>query len=87
MPKPGIVLVYLHRAFFALAVKESPSDPMNSIYRTSFEATVRSVRAVMDWLVGCYRHVPDIALTFAYEWATGVTAAVSFRIFACHRNV
>jgi hypothetical protein len=50
---------------------------MNSTYRISFEATVRSVRAVMDWLIMMYRDKPDVVLCFAYEWATGVTAAVS----------
>jgi hypothetical protein len=70
------VLIHLHRVYFARALRDDPANPGSSVYARSFHATVRAVREVMDWLFSMYNTNPDFAICFAYEWTTGLTAAV-----------
>jgi hypothetical protein len=81
--KSATALIYLHRAFFARALQDEPDNPASSAYAPSFHATVRAVREVMDWLILAYRANPDVAICFAYEWTTGITAAVRVLAGVC----
>ncbi|KAJ4001559.1 fungal-specific transcription factor domain-containing protein [Lentinula boryana] len=64
----AIVTIYIHRAFFAQALLQSPSNPMNSVYAPSFLATYRAASTVVHLNVKHFYKYFEILSRFWALW-------------------
>ncbi|EJD54281.1 hypothetical protein AURDEDRAFT_179478 [Auricularia subglabra TFB-10046 SS5] len=69
------LLLYLHRGFFALAVAESPEDPLQSRYADSVTAAFRSAFIISTTARAIYKQIPFYE-RFVYIWSSVFSSAV-----------
>ncbi|KAK7061130.1 hypothetical protein VNI00_000866 [Paramarasmius palmivorus] len=62
-------LLYLHRSFFAQAIREEPHNPLTHRYTASVLATYRSACRLILSLKGLYPNHPEITETSWFFWS------------------
>ena len=62
-------LLYIHRVYFALALRQMPSNPLQHAYAPSVLATYRSACRLIMSLKSFYAVHPDFASTGWYFWS------------------
>ncbi|KAJ3775184.1 hypothetical protein FB446DRAFT_638372 [Lentinula raphanica] len=70
----SVVVMHVHRAFFAQALLQSPSDPLNSPYATSFIAAYRIASTMVHLNVKNFHKYADILSRYWEIW-TGLLSA------------
>lgn len=70
-------LLYLHRGYFAKAIREAPCDPLQHKYAPSVLATYRSACRLISSLKGVYPHHPEITSRVWFFWAGVFSSCVS----------
>ncbi|KAJ3840791.1 hypothetical protein EV361DRAFT_778988, partial [Lentinula raphanica] len=69
-----LLVMHVHRAFFAQALLQSPSDPLNSPYATSFIAAYRIASTMVHLNVKNFHKYADILSRYWEIW-TGLLSA------------
>ncbi|GJJ10068.1 hypothetical protein Clacol_004294 [Clathrus columnatus] len=69
-------LLYLHRAYFAQAVCDSPDNPLESKYATSVSATYRSACLIVAGTHDATVRHPELASRFWWFWSNLFSAAI-----------
>ncbi|KLO09687.1 hypothetical protein SCHPADRAFT_555303 [Schizopora paradoxa] len=73
-----LTLLYLHRAYFAKALLDSPEDPLRSPYAASFLAAYRSAASVIRTLKRKLCVSPRLVLRHWPTWAHALCSSVSW---------
>ncbi|EJD36700.1 hypothetical protein AURDEDRAFT_117018 [Auricularia subglabra TFB-10046 SS5] len=69
-------LLYLHRAFFAEAMTESPEDPLKSPHVQSVLSAFRSALYITGAVRAIHTAVPDLTERFWFFWSEAFSACV-----------
>ncbi|KAA1468819.1 hypothetical protein DENSPDRAFT_834268 [Dentipellis sp. KUC8613] len=67
-------IIYIHRSYLALALKESPNDPLSHKYGKSVLASYKSASNLMRGLRGAYAAHPRAVGRFWFFWTAGFSA-------------
>jgi hypothetical protein len=78
-----LVLLYIHRSFFAQAIIESPVNPLKSQYAPSFLASYRASSTILQIVGAQYVVHPDLCERFWAIWTFAFSAAVRRSLFCC----
>ncbi|KAJ3986534.1 fungal-specific transcription factor domain-containing protein [Lentinula detonsa] len=70
----AVVIMHIHRAFFAQALLQSPSDPLNSVYAPSFLAAYRTASTMVHMNVRNFYKYSNILSRYWEIW-TGLLSA------------
>ncbi|KAH7879364.1 fungal-specific transcription factor domain-containing protein [Lentinula edodes] len=70
----AVVIIHIHRAFFAQVLLQSPSDPLNSIYAPSFLAAYRTSSMMVHLNVKHFYKYSEILSRYWEIW-TGLLSA------------
>lgn len=73
-----LVLMYMHRSFFAQAMIEQPLNPLKSAYAPSFTAAYRAALTILKSIDEQFNLFPNSCSRFWTMWTFAFTAAVSF---------
>ncbi|KAI0262363.1 fungal-specific transcription factor domain-containing protein [Gloeopeniophorella convolvens] len=73
-----VILMFLHRSFFAQALIEDPENPVRSQYAPSFLATVRSAAKILSDVHEQFAIQPVILSRFWSIWTYAFSSAVVF---------
>ena len=77
-----IVLMYIHRSFFAQAIIEHPVNPLKSTYAPSFLAAYRASSTILKSIREQFNMWPNSCSRFWTMWTSAFSAAVCiFRYF------
>jgi hypothetical protein len=71
-----LVMLFLHRAFLARALADTPHDPLRSLYAPSVHAALRGARETITWARSLVRAAPRRAAHLHYVWSIALTAAM-----------
>jgi len=74
----GVVLMFLHRAYFAQAMSEYPADPLNSPYGFSVSAAYRSATILLRDTTARFALRPMVSARVWRLWSFTFTASVSY---------
>ncbi|KAF7975554.1 hypothetical protein HWV62_43752 [Athelia sp. TMB] len=72
----AIVLLFLHKNYFARALIDYPADPLRSPYATSFSVAARCSSAVIQSSSGHIRRFPELCMRSFTLWSTLFSAAM-----------
>lgn len=75
-----IVLMYIHRSFFAQAIIEYPVNPLKSPYAPSFLAAYRASSTILKSVREQFNIWPNSCSRFWTMWTFAFSAAVSFEL-------
>ncbi|KAJ4474365.1 fungal-specific transcription factor domain-containing protein [Lentinula aciculospora] len=70
----AVVVMHVHRAFFAQVLLQSPSDPLSSVYAPSFLAAYRTASTMVHLNVKHFYKYPNILSRYWEIW-TGLLSA------------
>ncbi|KAF8553012.1 hypothetical protein OG21DRAFT_1597855 [Imleria badia] len=73
-----VILLHIHRSFFAQAIIESPVNPLKSQYAPSFLATYRASSTILRTIRAQYTSYPHLCARFWSTWQYGFSAAIVF---------
>lgn len=73
-----LVLVYIHRSFFAQAIIEQPANPLKSVYAPSFLAAYRASAAILKSICEQFNTCPSSCGRYWVMWTYAFSAAVVF---------
>ncbi|KAF8448743.1 fungal-specific transcription factor domain-containing protein [Boletus edulis BED1] len=73
-----VILLHIHRSFFAQAIIESPVNPLKSQYAPSFLATYRASSTILRTIRAQYAGWPHLCARFWSTWQYGFSAAIVF---------
>ena len=73
-----VILLFLHRSFFAQAMIDDPINPLRSQYAPSFLATYRSAMHVLKSVREEFEIVPALCSRFWMPWTYAFSSAVVF---------
>ena len=76
-----LVLLWLHRSFFAQAIMDDPVNPLRSPYAPSFLAAYRCSTHILKCIKEQFNMLPEIATRFWSNWTFAFSAAVRFYFF------
>lgn len=76
-----VVLLFVHRPYFAQALIENAADPTRSPYSRSFLATVRAASTILRSIKDQFASYPAMCSRFCSIWTHAYSAAVSFDLF------
>ena len=71
-----IVLMYIHRSFFAQAIIEHPVNPLKSTYAPSFLAAYRASSTILKSIREQFNMWPNSCSRFWTMWTSAFAAAV-----------
>jgi hypothetical protein len=71
-----LVLMYIHRSFFAQAIIEHPENPLKSQYAPSFLATYRASSTILKSTSQQFNMWPNSTSRFWAIWTSAFTAGV-----------
>ena len=71
-----IVLMYIHRSFFAQAIIEHPVNPLKSTYAPSFLAAYRASSTILKSIREQFNMWPNSCSRFWTMWTSAFSAAV-----------
>ena len=72
-----VVLLYIHRAFFAQAILDCPENPLRSQYAPSFLASYRAVSTILKAISDQFNLLPTVCARFWIIWTYAFSSAVS----------
>ena len=72
-----LVLLNLHRGFFAQAMTDDPVNPLRSQYGPSFLATYRSATHILKTIREEFELVPQLSARYWMPWTYAFSSAVS----------
>ena len=72
-----IVLLWIHRSYFAQAIIDCPTNPLRSQYAPSFLATYRASVIVLKTIKNQFQRYPRLCSRFWLIWTYAFSAAVS----------
>lgn len=72
-----VVLLYLHRSFFARAISDHPKDPLGSPYGTSVIAAYRSAGSLVAMMRNLYTQLKEPCERIWFLWGHMFSCAVS----------
>jgi hypothetical protein len=72
-----IVLLYIHRGFFAKAITDHPLNPLRSQYAPSFLAAYRASATILQTVRDQFAVHPKLCSRFWSMWTFAFTASVS----------
>lgn len=75
-----LVLIYLHRAFYARALIQHHDDLSKSAYYYSVQAILRAARDTLSWAHGAVIRSPAVSAHFHWIWSIAVAATVSCQV-------
>ncbi|KAI9571978.1 fungal-specific transcription factor domain-containing protein [Boletus coccyginus] len=73
-----VLLLHIHRSFFAQAIIESPVNPLKSQYAPSFLATYRASSTILQIIGAQYTNCPQLCARFWTIWTCAFSAAIVF---------
>lgn len=73
-----IVLLYIHRSFFAQAIIEHPANPLKSPYAASFLAAYRASATILRTIRDHFAMQPALCARVWLTWTHAFSAAVVF---------
>ncbi|KAI6149927.1 fungal-specific transcription factor domain-containing protein [Pisolithus tinctorius] len=73
-----VILLYVHRSYFAKAIIENPANPLNSAYTPSFLAAYRASLTVLHTIKVQYGLHPKLTARFWLIWTFAFSAAIVF---------
>ncbi|PIL24842.1 transcription factor [Ganoderma sinense ZZ0214-1] len=73
-----VILLFLHRSFFAQAIIDCPRNPLRSTYAPSFLAAYRSSSTVLKVVRDQFNMYPTVCARFWVIWTFAFSAAVVF---------
>ncbi|KAG9313263.1 hypothetical protein JVU11DRAFT_6728 [Chiua virens] len=73
-----VILLYLHRSFFAQAIIENPVNPLKSQYAPSFLAAYRASSTILHTIAAQYTIYPQLCARFWSTWTFAFSAAIVF---------
>ncbi|KAH8825599.1 fungal-specific transcription factor domain-containing protein, partial [Flagelloscypha sp. PMI_526] len=73
-----IVLLYIHRSFFAQAIIDEPSNPLKSNYAPSFVAVFRVSSQILHDIVEQFRAAPSMTSRWWMSWSFAFSAGIAF---------
>ncbi|KAG8221159.1 hypothetical protein J3R82DRAFT_2710 [Butyriboletus roseoflavus] len=73
-----VILLYIHRSFFAQAIIENPVNPLKSQYAPSFLATYRASSTILRTIGAQYATHPHLCERFWSTWTYAFSAAIVF---------
>ncbi|KAH0836884.1 hypothetical protein J3R83DRAFT_8685 [Lanmaoa asiatica] len=73
-----VILLYIHRSFFAQAIIENPVNPLKSQYAPSFLATYRASSTILRTIGAQYTIHPRLCERFWSIWTFAFSAAIVF---------
>ncbi|TBU24177.1 hypothetical protein BD311DRAFT_672335 [Dichomitus squalens] len=73
-----VILLFLHRSFFAQAIIDCPRNPLRSAYAHSFLAAYRSSSTVLKVVRDQFKLYPSMCARFWVIWTFAFSAAVVF---------
>ncbi|KAI6154371.1 fungal-specific transcription factor domain-containing protein [Pisolithus thermaeus] len=79
-----VILLYIHRSFFAQAIVENPVNPLNSPYTPSFLATYRASLTILRTVKMQYDLHPKLTARLWPIWTYAFSAAVVFGTIVTH---
>jgi hypothetical protein len=74
-----VVLMYIHRSFFAQAIIEYPVNPLKSPYAPSFLAAYRASSTILKSIREQFNMWPNSCSRFWTMWTFAFSAAVSIQ--------
>ena len=74
-----LVLLYLHRSFFAQAIVDCPRNPIRSAYAHSFLTAYRSSVIILKVIREQFKQHPTMCARFWVIWTFAFSASVSSR--------
>jgi hypothetical protein len=72
-----VVLLWIHRSFFAQAIIDCPSNPLRSTYAASFLASYRASVTILKTIKNQFDNYPALCSRFWLIWTYAFSAAVS----------
>ena len=88
---PSVVMLGIHRTFFAQALLDHPANPLRSPYAPSFLAANRCASVLIKSFLHHFERCPDLCGRYWSIWTHAFTAAVSLYLFShvspSHRKV
>ena len=78
-----LVLLWIHRSYFAQAIIDCPTNPLRSQYASSFLATYRASVIILKTIKNNFVRFPSLCARFWQTWTYAFSAAVSssFSVF------
>ncbi|OBZ73746.1 putative transcriptional regulatory protein C1F7.11c [Grifola frondosa] len=73
-----VILLYLHRSFFAQAIVDCPTNPLRSAYAHSFQTAYRSSCIILKVIRDHFALFPSLCSRFWVIWTFAFSAAVVF---------
>ncbi|KIJ65371.1 hypothetical protein HYDPIDRAFT_110415 [Hydnomerulius pinastri MD-312] len=73
-----VILLYIHRSFFAQAIIENPVNPLKSQYAPSFLATYRASSTILRTIGAQFVIHPHLCARFWSIWTFAFSAAIVF---------
>ena len=73
-----LVLLYIHRSFFAQAIKDNPKNPLKSPYTPSFLAAYRASATILKSIKEHFALQPVLYTKFWGMWTFAFSAAVCY---------
>ncbi|KAI0642067.1 fungal-specific transcription factor domain-containing protein [Trametes meyenii] len=73
-----VILLFLHRTFFAQAIIDSPRNPLRSAYAHSFLAAYRSSGTILKVVRAQFSQYPQMCARFWVIWTFAFSSAVVF---------
>ncbi|KII83074.1 hypothetical protein PLICRDRAFT_47428 [Plicaturopsis crispa FD-325 SS-3] len=73
-----VLLLYVHRSFFAQAIIEHPANPLRSTYAPSFLAAYRASTTILRCVSEVFALEPAIAARFWPMWTFAFSAGIVF---------
>ncbi|KAF9224214.1 hypothetical protein BS17DRAFT_780653 [Gyrodon lividus] len=73
-----VLLLYIHRSFFAQAIIENPANPLKSQYALSFLSSYRASLTILRTIGAQYAIHPRLCSRFWATWTFAFSAAIVF---------
>ncbi|EIW75306.1 hypothetical protein CONPUDRAFT_140195 [Coniophora puteana RWD-64-598 SS2] len=73
-----VILLYIHRSFFAQAIIENPVNPLKSAYAASFLAAYRASTTTLHTIQAQFRKHPILTARFWVVWSFAFSSAIVF---------
>ncbi|EIN12123.1 hypothetical protein PUNSTDRAFT_96824 [Punctularia strigosozonata HHB-11173 SS5] len=79
-----VILLYIHRSFFAQAIVDDPENPLKSAYAPSFLSACKSSATILKMIKEQYSMQPQLYARFWSMWTFAFTAAIVFGTIVMH---
>ncbi|KAI5992271.1 fungal-specific transcription factor domain-containing protein [Pisolithus orientalis] len=73
-----VILLYIHRSYFAQAIIENPTNPLKSVYTPSFLAAYRASLTILHTVKAQYDLHPELTARLWPIWTYAFSAAIVF---------